>query len=155
PALARRPVRRHGDAVGFGASIWAMLDPSPRLLARGVASLLCALACVVPSAALAAQDEPRRPNVVLIVLDTTRPDHLGWSGYARPTTPFLKELGARAAVFDHAFSSSSWTAPSTASVMTGLYPTGHGVTDGMFAHVRDEKSNPDPAEAEKLVLNAI
>jgi len=89
--------------------------------------------------ALAACDdavEPRRPDVVLIVIDTLRPDHLALDGYEAPTAPFLAELAEGSAVFERAHSTSSWTAPATASVFTGLYPTEHGVTLGFFAHRR-------------------
>ena len=74
-----------------------------------------------------------RPNIVLIVIDTLRADHLGLYGYPDETAPFLAKLGAQSAVFERTFSSSSWTAPATASVMTGLYPTRHGLTRGFFA----------------------
>jgi arylsulfatase A-like enzyme len=117
----------------------------------------------VPPPAAPQESTPARPDVVLVVIDTLRPDHLELYGYAKPTSPFLKELGARAAVFERAYSSSSWTAPATASVMTGLYPTGHGVVDGKFAHERAGRRGANAAEPaaenspapEKLVLNAI
>jgi len=99
---------------------------------------------------------PPVPNVVLIVIDTLRPDYLELHGAAWTAAPFLHELGRSAAVFDHAFSSSTWTAPSAASVMTGLYPTDHGVVDGMMAHRRKLREAGDvEVEPEKLVLNAI
>ena len=81
-----------------------------------------------------------RPDVVLIVIDTLRADHLGLYGYPEETAPFLSELGRRSAVFERAFSTSSWTAPATASVMTGLYPTRHGLTRGFFAQRDDEEA---------------
>ena len=84
--------------------------------------------------------EPRRtgppPNVVLILIDTLRPDHLDLYGYSVATAPYLAGLGERGAVFDRAISSSSWTAPATASVFTGLYPTEHGIVEGFRAHRR-------------------
>jgi len=74
--------------------------------------------------------EARRPNVVLVLIDTLRPDHLELYGYERATAPWIAELGGRGAVFPRAYSSSAWTPPATASVFTGLYPTGHGVVHG-------------------------
>lgn len=66
------------------------------------------------------------PSVVLITLDTTRPDHLSVYGYARDTTPRLEALSRDAVVFDRAWSTSSWTLPAHASLFTGLYPATHG-----------------------------
>jgi len=69
----------------------------------------------------------RRPNVVLIVVDTLRADHLGCYGYARPTSPHLDALAARGARFEQVRATSSWTAASVASILSGLYPAVHGV----------------------------
>jgi len=70
---------------------------------------------------------PRAPaNVVLITLDTTRPDHLGLYGHTRPTSPTLDMLGSESQVFDNAYSTSSWTLPAHASLFTGMLPTSHG-----------------------------
>jgi len=67
------------------------------------------------------------PNVVLIVIDTLRADHLGSYGYSRPTSPRLDALAASGARFAGARATSGWTAPSVASILTGLYPLKHGV----------------------------
>ena len=63
------------------------------------------------------------PNLVLLVLDTLRKDHLSLYGYARKTSPFLEKLGGSSWVFEQAFSSSPWTIPSHASFFTGLLPS--------------------------------
>jgi arylsulfatase A-like enzyme len=68
------------------------------------------------------------PNVLLVTLDTVRADHLSIYGYKRDTTPFLAELSANSIVFDNATSASSWTLPSHASLLTGLYPFHHRAT---------------------------
>jgi len=73
------------------------------------------------------------PNVVLIVIDTLRADHLPFLGYEKNTSPFLTEIASQNIVFENAFSASSWTAPSTASIFTSLYPFQHGVVMGMAA----------------------
>lgn len=62
------------------------------------------------------------PNIVLIVLDTVRADHLSCYGYSRPTTPRLSQLAARGVLFENAISPSSWTLPSITSILTGLMP---------------------------------
>lgn len=70
-----------------------------------------------------------RPNVVLVLLDTLRADRTSAYGYARETTPNLAALARRGTLFEEASATSSWTWPSTASVLTGLYPEEHGVED--------------------------
>lgn len=72
-----------------------------------------------------------RPDILLVLLDTLRPDHLELYGRDRTTAPFLAQLGARGTVFERAHSTSGWTPPSTASALTGLYPERHGVLHGL------------------------
>ena len=84
-----------------------------------------------------------RPDVVLITLDTFRPDHLAAYGYGRATGPFLDRLIGESTVFHNAFSTSSWTAPSTSSLFTGLYPIRHGVTEGFLAHQQRSEALED------------
>ncbi len=62
---------------------------------------------------------PGAPNVLFIVLDTVRADHMSAAGYERPTTPFIAELGQRGVTFDRAWSTTSWTFPAHASMFTG------------------------------------
>jgi len=68
-------------------------------------------------------------NVVLISIDTLRPDHLGFNGYRRPTSPFLDELAADSVVFDNTFAQAPWTAPSHAAMLTSMYPSVLGMGD--------------------------
>jgi arylsulfatase A-like enzyme len=83
------------------------------------------------------------PNVVVILLDTLRPDHLGFYGYEKNTSPFLDELSQSFAVFDRAYSTSTWTAPAVASLFTGHYPPAHGILEGFMAHGRREDKGED------------
>lgn len=76
----------------------------------------------------AAPAVPEGPNILLVVIDTLRKDRLPAYGYERPTTPHLDELARDATVFEDAYSVSSWTCPSHASIFTGLYPAAHGVS---------------------------
>ena len=62
------------------------------------------------------------PNVLLIVLDTVRADHLSLYGYERPTTPNLERLAKRGIRFDNARATAPWTLPSHASMFTGHWP---------------------------------
>ncbi len=68
-----------------------------------------------------------KPNLLLITLDTTRADHLPIYGYSDVRTPHLDELAAKGIVFEECIASSPLTLPSHCSMMTGLYPTFHGV----------------------------
>ncbi len=72
----------------------------------------------------------RRPNIVLVTIDTLRADHLSCYGYPRPTTPFIDSIARRGLLYSNAYSTCSWTAPSMASLFTGLYPREHGVLHG-------------------------
>jgi len=68
-----------------------------------------------------------RPNVLLYVVCTLRPDHTSLYGYSRGTTPFLKKLGASAVVFDDAVAQASWTKASVPSIMTSLQAYTHSL----------------------------
>jgi len=69
------------------------------------------------------------PNIVLIVMDTLRKDHLSCYGYGRETTPNIDRLARRGTLFENALATASWTWPSTASILTGLSADAHGVTN--------------------------
>jgi arylsulfatase A-like enzyme len=64
-------------------------------------------------------------NVVLLILDCVRPDHVGCYGDRRGTTPNLDAFAIGATRFDNAITAGVWTLPSMASMMTGLYPSQH------------------------------
>ena len=66
------------------------------------------------------------PSLILVTIDTLRRDHLSLHGYRYATSPGFEALQGELLVFDHALSTSPWTMPSTASLFTGLYPSGHG-----------------------------
>jgi arylsulfatase len=66
-------------------------------------------------------------NVLLIVVDTLRVDHLSAYGYARDTSPALEGLAEGGVRFDRAYAPAPWTKPSVASIFTGQYPHRHGL----------------------------
>jgi len=68
-------------------------------------------------------------NIIMISLDTVRADHMSLYGYERNTTPSLEQLAAKSLVFDRAYTTFSWTLVAHMSMLTGLYPRQHGVTD--------------------------
>lgn len=100
----------------------------------GVAGALAlTLAWAVSGGAAQAQQEPAvadPPNVVVIILDTQRPDRLGLDSEDPQNSPWMRSLAERGARFDRARSTSSWTVPSMASLFSGQYPNRHAVVEG-------------------------
>ena len=74
---------------------------------------------------------PKRlsPDVFLVTIDTLRADHVGCYGYKQVNTPALDALAADGVRFSHAFTHSPITNTSHTSILTGLLPGIHGVTD--------------------------
>ena len=67
------------------------------------------------------------PNVLLVVIDTLRADHVSSYGYSRPTTPNLDRLAKEGVLFENAVAPSSWSLPSHVSLVTGRYLHDHKV----------------------------
>lgn len=67
--------------------------------------------------------ESAPPNVLLYVIDAGGAEYMSAYGYNRRTTPNLERLAAEGALFERAYSNSSWSKPSTTSFMTGLQHT--------------------------------
>ncbi len=85
-------------------------------------SVVPLLACLLPACG-----EPlEAPNVVVIVVDTLRCDHVSCYGYARRTTPNIDALAARGRRYADVHSTAPWTLPSHASLFTGKFPFEHG-----------------------------
>ena len=76
-----------------------------------------------------ASASPSLPNVILITLDTTRADRMGFLGSTRGLTPNLDELAKQGVVLTRAYSHVPLTPPSHATILTGTYP--------QFNHVND------------------
>lgn len=72
-------------------------------------------------------DPPKR--IVLVTIDTWRSDALGESGSGRVRTPHLDKFAREGAYYPRAWSSATLTAPSHATILTGLQPYHHGVRD--------------------------
>jgi len=84
-----------------------------------------------------------RPNVILIVMDTVRADHLSSYGYYRKTTPNIDKMARRGVLYENAFTAAPWTPPSHASIFTGKYPSHHKT---IGKDVRFKKENTSLAE---------
>src|SRR5207245_3193646 len=72
------------------------------------------------------------PNIILITVDTTRADRMGFLGSKRGITPNLDTLARQGIVFERAYSQAPLTPVSHATIFTGTYPQFHTVTD--FGH---------------------
>ena len=68
-----------------------------------------------------------RPNIIFVVVETLRADHLRAWGYGRNTMPIVEDLARDGLIFDRAISAAPWTLPSVASILTGTSPSVHGV----------------------------
>lgn len=106
-------------------------SPSPPRFRRSVlvAALACAplaLGCAGPSGPSA---RPAPGGILLLVLDCLRADYLGSYGAELPASPRLDALAAESVLFERAWSQGSWTRPSLPTLLTGLYPSEHGLTD--------------------------
>ena len=150
PVAVFRLVRDQADAVLPIAILAAVLAglriferswPEPnrrtwrRLGATAVAMIALAMveAARPPKLLGLAGEEPaptvataNSPNLLIIMLDTTRADYLGTYGQERSTTPWIDRFALQATVFERAIAPSSYTLPSHASLFTGLYPESHG-----------------------------
>ena len=87
----------------------------------------CALLALVVSCG-SARAPKRPPNVVVIVLDTVRPDYLSAYGHEHATSPYLERFARAGTRFDRAWSTSSWTLPAHASLFSGTLPAYHRAT---------------------------
>ncbi len=112
-----------------------------------VAALTLVLLAAISGCEPAEGGRERARNLLLISIDTLRPDHLGTYGYPRPTSPQIDRLAAEGFVFENAWTPSPWTLPAHATMLTGLYPSHHGLKS------HDERLRSDvPLLAEILAL---
>lgn len=93
-------------------------------------ALLAFVLCVSATVGLGTdQGQKPHPKVFLLTIDTLRADHLHCYGYARNQTPALDSLAADGVRFSQTFTPSPITNTSHATILTGLLPSAHGVTD--------------------------
>lgn len=82
----------------------------------------------------------KKPNVILFTLDTTRADHLACYGYPNVNTPNLDGLARRGVLFEQAATAVPLTLPAHCTIMTGMYPTYHGVRANGNTALSDEQT---------------
>lgn len=96
-------------------------------IAQPIARLAGALALVGAAACGGEPEPPRFPNLVIVSLDTIRADHTSLHGYERATTPELDRIASEGIYFDLAYTMTSTTGPTHATLFTGKYAPAHGV----------------------------
>ena len=95
---------------------------------RATLALISALTCCVRSTQpLHAAGADSHPNIILVTLDTTRADRMGFLGSKRGLTPNLDALARQSTVFTRAYAQVPLTTPSHATILTGTYPQFHHV----------------------------
>jgi arylsulfatase A-like enzyme/tetratricopeptide (TPR) repeat protein len=82
----------------------------------------------------------KKPNVILVTMDTTRADHLACYGYPGVRTPTLDALAGRGVLFEQAATAAPLTLPAHSTIMTGMYPTYHGVRINGNTALSDEQT---------------
>src|SRR5215470_7823788 len=68
----------------------------------------------------------RRPNVLVLVLDTARAQSFSGYGYERTTSPAIDAVAAEGVLYENALSPGCWTLPAQVSLLTGMFPGKHG-----------------------------
>jgi len=96
----------------------------------------CLLFISYPALAAGSQGQGKY-NLILIVINSLRPDHLSLEGYPRATSPRIDTLARESVYFERAFSQSCWTLPSLATIFTSEYLSSHKLD------ARDKKISPD------------
>ncbi len=159
------PPFREPDRIWSG--LWSRCAPTPRVLpirrpadplrpggrmrrtARWLAlmAVLGGLVIGLPEAR-AAEERPERYNLILISIDTLRADRLGSYGYDRDTSPRIDAFARKGALFENAVAESGWTLPSHVTMLSGLYPSTHGVVHPAL------KPNPQTALLAELLRGA-
>lgn len=123
--------------VGLGVARWYRSDDRllrRRQITRQLAFRACTAVCLLLTLAFVtlngalgyyaadhAAAAKRRPNIILIMVDTLRADHVGCYGYRRNTTPNIDRLAAGSTLYSRAIAQGSWTPWSVFSFMSSHY----------------------------------
>lgn len=142
--IGRRLIFTIPAAIVIATALWFGLIYTPRRLARMFAlgvtvSLLAFLSYEFarPFYSLKSLREVRNedrslPNVLLVLVDTLRADRLSTYGYSRETSPFISRLAGEGVKFTNFYANASWTPPATATILTGVFPSVHGINGTSF-----------------------
>lgn len=118
-SLAARRAPRRAVTLALGLVVAGMVAPDVWVSRQAPAAATVVRGTPPPDA----------PDVLVVVLDTVRADHMSAYGYARPTTPHFDALAADGLLFLEAVSPATWSLPSHASLFTGRFPSSHGAHD--------------------------
>ncbi len=141
-----------GLAAFLGHPVYWLITRSARMevAASALALVATGLLCVLHPRGLAGPQlagpgpaAADAPDIVVVVLDTVRRDHVSAYGYALPTTPAFDAVAGHGALLDQAWSASPWSLPSHVTLFTGLSPTVHGAH---YEHPVYEEEAPTLAE---------
>lgn len=80
----------------------------------------------------------KRRNILIILLDAARPDHMSCYGYHRKTTPHIDVLAEKSFKFKNLTAEAAYTLASIGTLLTGLPPDFHGVTSAFFTTLKKE-----------------
>jgi len=117
---------------GAVKSAWGRTGPPPPGRRRGAWGRLLLALLILPAGCergASPAQQPRRPSVILISMDTTRADHLGCYGHPTVRTPHIDRLAAEGVRFEQCLTCVPVTLPSHSSILTGVYPYVHKVRD--------------------------
>src|SRR5450756_2699956 len=110
-----------------------------RMTTRNQRCVLCLVGLVaLGSCKSGSAPSPSRLNLLLVTIDTLRADRLGCYGYSQIETPNLDKIARQGVLFENAVAPAPLTAPSHASMMTGVYPTAVSYT-----HLRAHETRHD------------
>jgi arylsulfatase A-like enzyme len=132
--------------------LFASLDGLLReRVARGVVIAVCAATVALvlfefavssktPTVKAAPAVSRPKTNVLLVTFDALSAEDMSVYGYKLPTTPNIDAFAAKSSVFTNYYSASTFTTPSVASMLTGLYPSEHGIFQ-LQGHLRPEAAS--------------
>jgi len=92
---------------------------------------------------------PKTPNIICIVVDDLRWDELGCAGHPYVRTPHIDRLAKEGTMFRNAFATIPLCSPSRASILTGLYPHGHGIVDNVDRSVESHRLATFPQQLQQ------
>ena len=139
--LSRQALLPNALLVTFAlaAVVWVALPQAPRLqllafTPKACGIVLLSLLCLLGLRGWLFRSglEKQRSDVIVILIDALRADHLGSYGSSRDTSPALDRLAADGVQFDSTIAASTFTKSSIASLFTGRYPYQHGVYWGVW-----------------------
>jgi uncharacterized protein (TIRG00374 family) len=117
--------KRLADPYSKRPVVWIALLFIPAILFWGVSAVKSTFSPSSERTAGIPESVADKPNIILIVCDALRADHLGCYGAFDADTPVMDDLAETGIRFHNSYSNASWTKPSVATIFTALYPSAH------------------------------